>query len=69
MSPQLLSPAHPLRRRAALMAGGAGILGLGVNHLSALRQLAADEGSPAPHQPKAVIYIFVYHGEPIMGLL
>ena len=69
MSPKQFKPTHPLPRRAALQAGAAGILGLGVNHLSALRQLAADEGSPVPHQPKAVIYIFVYHGEPIMGLL
>lgn len=62
MSPKQFKPTHPLPRRAALQAGAAGILGLGVNHLSALRQLAADEGSPAPHRPKAVIYIFLSGG-------
>ena len=52
---------HPrLTRRAALQAGAIGLLGLGSNHVDALRALA---GSAAPRQQaKAVIYIFLSGG-------
>ena len=55
------SPQHPvLTRRGALQAGAIGLLGLGMNHLQALRALAG----PAASAPKArsVIYIFLSGG-------
>jgi hypothetical protein len=47
----------PLTRRTMLQAGTVSLLGLGTNHLSALR--AAAEGSP---RAKSVIYIFLSGG-------
>lgn len=61
--PQLLAhPAHP-NRRVALQAGAIGLLGLGMNHVSALHA-AASESADAGRQPaaKAVIYIFLSGG-------
>ena len=49
-------------RRAALQAGSVGLLGLGMNHVAGLRQLAAENGSPAPVRSKSVIYIFLSGG-------
>ena len=54
---------HPiLTRRSAIQAGGVGLLGLGSNHLKALR--AADTVSPLPasSQQRSVIYIFLSGG-------
>jgi hypothetical protein len=57
---------HPLLpRRSMLSAGCVGILGLGMNHLAALR--AADEapgtaGNHSPPKAKSVIYIFLSGG-------
>ena len=51
---------HPrITRRTALQAGSMGLLGLGMNHLQALRAAAT-----APRQPrsKAAIYIFLSGG-------
>ncbi|MFM7056425.1 MAG: DUF1501 domain-containing protein [Planctomycetota bacterium] len=62
MPPRQMKPTHPLPRRAALQVGAASITGLGLNHLTALRQLAADEGNVVPGRPKAVIYIFLSGG-------
>jgi uncharacterized protein (DUF1501 family) len=53
------APQHPVcTRRTALQAGALGLLGLGVNHLTALRALA---GGRAP-RTRAVIYIFLSGG-------
>ncbi len=52
---------HPVfSRRTAIQAGTIGLLGLGVNHLAALRAIAAspDETSKA----RAAIYIFLSGG-------
>ena len=71
------SPEHPhLSRRAAVQAGAIGLLGLGVNHLEALRAMGAGEGRGAsaapddlPHsgvrlvsKARSVIYIFLSGG-------
>lgn len=51
-------PQHPkITRRSAIQAGSIGILGLGMNHLGALRAEAATAGSA-----KSVIYIFLSGG-------
>lgn len=53
---------HPVMdRRAAIQAGGIGLLGLGINHVSALQ--AADVKSfRGPQTAKSVIYIFLSGG-------
>ncbi len=56
------SHAHPgsrLTRRRAVQAGAIGLLGLGFNHLAALRSLAAPAAAP---RAKNVIYIFLSGG-------
>jgi hypothetical protein len=51
---------HPVfTRRTALQAGAIGLLGLGMNHVAALRALA--NGRPAP-RARAAIYIFLSGG-------
>ena len=66
-------PPHGLSRRHALQAGAIGLLGLGTNHLSALRALGGDAAlrSPSGGQPPAglpaararsVVYIFLSGG-------
>jgi hypothetical protein len=54
-------PCHPVfTRRTALQAGAAGLLGLGMNHLAALRTLG---GSAAPAaKARTVIYVFLSGG-------
>ncbi len=58
-----LSHASSLTRRSALQAGAVGLLGLGMNHVAALRAIAAADKQP-PKEPaaKAVIYIFLSGG-------
>ena len=52
------TPRHPVfTRRTALQAGAAGLLGLGTNHLAALRALG---GRPA--KARTVIYVFLSGG-------
>jgi hypothetical protein len=57
---------HPLvTRRSALSAGCVGLLGLGMNHLEALRAAEPPRGGAADHPPpkaKSVIYIFLSGG-------
>jgi hypothetical protein len=58
-------PGHPLSRREVIQAGAVGILGLGMNHLSALRALAGQGAAAAPApapRAKSVIYIFLSGG-------
>lgn len=58
----LVAPRHPrVDRRTALQAGAIGLLGLGMNHLSALRGLAGPQPTLAP-SAKRVIYIFLSGG-------
>ncbi|HEY4262829.1 MAG TPA: DUF1501 domain-containing protein, partial [Schlesneria sp.] len=52
---------HPgLNRRTAIQAGAVGLLGLGSNHLAALREATAATASGTP--PRSVIYIFLSGG-------
>ncbi|MBT6485845.1 MAG: DUF1501 domain-containing protein [Planctomycetaceae bacterium] len=52
---------HPrLSRRTAIQAGGIGLLGLGMNHVAGLREMAT--GAETLPKPKAVIYIFLSGG-------
>ncbi len=64
VSPRCSDPrAHGLTRRAAIQAGAIGLLGLGINHLGALRALAGTGGAPRPAgRAKSVIYIFLSGG-------
>src|SRR3989304_3576098 len=58
-------PAHPrISRRTAIQAGAVGLLGLGMNHLTALRGAAGGAGAGGPASPTArsVIYIFLAGG-------
>lgn len=53
-------PMHPrIDRRTVLQAGSIGLLGLGMNHVEALR---ASDGPKPPGRAKAVIYIFLSGG-------
>jgi hypothetical protein len=60
--PMSRSPTHPLvSRRTAVQAGALGLLGLGMNHLSALRASSAG-GQTAGGTAKSCIYIFLSGG-------
>ncbi len=52
-------PAHPVSRREVIQAGTVGLLGLGMNHLSALQAMTA---ATQPPRAKSVIYIFLSGG-------
>ena len=53
---------HPVfARRTALQAGSVGILGLGINHLAALRGDAIQNG-PTTVRAKSVVFIFLSGG-------
>ncbi len=59
------APVHPgcrLTRRRAIQAGAIGLLGLGSNHLAALRALAASDSKAPPVRAKSVIYVFLSGG-------
>jgi hypothetical protein len=55
---------HPrISRRTAVQAGSVGLLGLGMNHITGLRTLAAENGATPPAQrARSVIYIFLSGG-------
>jgi len=55
-----IHPGHRATRREIIQAGAIGLLGLGVNHLTALRALAAPAATAA--RAKSVIYIFLSGG-------
>jgi hypothetical protein len=57
-----IHPAHPTSRRHVLQAGAVGLLGLGMNHLTGLRSLAAPGVATPPPRAKSVIYIFLSGG-------
>ncbi|HEV3024925.1 MAG TPA: hypothetical protein VGX76_20760, partial [Pirellulales bacterium] len=53
-------PRHPLvPRRTAIQAGSLGLLGLGLNHLDALRAAAAPDGSQPGRAPRARACIYI----------
>src|SRR5438067_11824405 len=53
----------PLRRRTMLQAGAIGLVGLGMNHLSGLREAAAAANTPRPSsKATSCIYIFLSGG-------
>ena len=59
------SKVHPgtqVTRRCAIQAGAVGLLGLGFNHLAALKALAAPATSAPVPRAKSVIYIFLSGG-------
>ncbi len=49
-------------RREALQAGAIGILGLGMNHLTGLREASATQGRPPRGSAKSCIFIFLSGG-------
>ena len=59
-------PLHPrFRRRAALQAGAIGLVGLGMNHLDALRAAPVGESARTPFpggKARSAIYIFLSGG-------
>src|SRR5690348_10413959 len=56
-------PQHPrFTRRTVIQAGSIGLLGLGMNHVAALRASSRDAASAKPQAAKAVIYIFLSGG-------
>ena len=58
-----LNWAHPtISRRTAIQAGAVGLLGLGTNHLDALRAASAPNLDPPRPSAKACIYIFLSGG-------
>jgi hypothetical protein len=63
MSHKPIAAVHPqFSRRAAIQAGSISLLGLGTNHLHALRAADITEGSDSSHTPKSVIFIFLSGG-------
>lgn len=55
--------AHPqVSRRTAVQAGAVGLLGLGMNHLQALRGMAAPNAPARAGRARSCIYIFLSGG-------
>ncbi len=59
-SMSLPHPTHPIGRREVIQAGAVSLLGLGMNHLTALQALPAPAARPP--RAKSVIYIFLSGG-------
>jgi hypothetical protein len=59
-APVCSHPSRPFSRRSLIQAGAIGLLGLGMNHLPALRAMATT--APPPAKAKSVIYIFLSGG-------
>jgi hypothetical protein len=56
-------PQHPIfTRRTAIQAGASSLLGLGIHHVWALRELAAEPAPARRSSPGKVIYIFLSGG-------
>ena len=54
---------HPrLARREALQIGSIGLLGMGLNHLTGLRQAEAADSRPVTGKAKSCIFIFLSGG-------
>lgn len=63
MNRQPATIVHPsISRRAAIQAGSIGLLGLGMNHLQALRAADVTAGGGNDSRPKSCIYIFLSGG-------
>src|SRR5438128_1478890 len=57
------APQHPVfTRRTALQAGAVGLLGLGMNHVAALRAAAGRDDPARSGKARTVIYIFLSGG-------
>ena len=61
-SPMASHPGCGITRRTMLQAGAISILGMGMNHLTALKALAAAPAKPVGGKAKSVIYIFLSGG-------
>jgi len=59
---QLTHPGSRATRREIIQAGAIGLLGLGMNHVGALKALASPGVKPAAGKAKRVIYIFLSGG-------
>ncbi|HEY7158529.1 MAG TPA: DUF1501 domain-containing protein [Gemmataceae bacterium] len=63
MRPSMSAPQHPLfTRRTALQAGAVGLLGLGMNHVAALRAAIGPNDPARKHKARCVLYIFLSGG-------
>jgi hypothetical protein len=57
-----IHPGIRVTRRCAIQAGAVGLLGLGFNHLAAIKALAAPDAKTPAARAKSVIYIFLSGG-------
>ncbi len=55
-------PGRRVTRRCAIQAGAVGLLGLGIDHLAALKAIAEPTSPPTGGRAKSVIYIFLSGG-------
>ena len=55
-------PGYRVSRRCAIQAGAVGLLGLGSNHLAALKAMAGPASNPPTARAKSIIYIFLSGG-------
>lgn len=62
LATQAMHPGPQVTRRTMVQAGAIGLLGLGMNHLSALSALAAPASNVAKGKARSVIFIFLSGG-------